>query len=331
MSITGRILFENNLANIFTGDDINLIIEIDNLEEIFVKEIFLHFHGEVNVKWEDLINKPKDGKIIYIMQQFEGQQICVNKHISIQIMDVLNKGKHCYSVLLQIPQQIPQSIDRKYGSVKYELELGVHHDSGVDVLCRRPLDIKQYLNICIKSEYERPFHTLFNKFFCWGIFNVRPLEVSLTLPTTLFLAGDSIKYFVMLQNFSKFMNLQRLSVILTQTQHYKALRPRERIKQVHTTLNIMMHHLTRRHCNGKFEGSLQLPRSLIPTSQESCLLEISYKLQFILVYKGLHTDDYISLPITVASHRDNTAATLNFTNSEIGLPMEVNQNTEFEV
>lgn len=118
------------------------------------QEIFLNFRGEINVKWEDLINKPKDGKIIYIMQKFEDQQIIVNQQITIQTMDVLIKGKHIYNVLLNIPPQLPGSLERKYGSIQYKLELDVHHANGIKVLCEMPINIKEYVNICLKGEYK---------------------------------------------------------------------------------------------------------------------------------------------------------------------------------
>ncbi|XP_037809882.1 arrestin domain-containing protein 3-like [Lucilia sericata] len=269
MVLTGKIVLDNNIKHIFSGDDINLTIEIESQEDIFIDEILLNFRGEINVKWEDLINKPKDGKIIYIMQQFQGQQICADKHITIKIFNILSRGKYRYNIMLSIPPQIPQSVERKYGCIKYYLELRVYHKLGMDFVYRMPLVIKQVLNICSKSEYKQPFRTVFQKSYCWGFCNSQPLQVILNLPTCSFVAGDSIKYFVSIQNCTKFMDLQRLSVILTQTQHYKALKPKERIKQVHTTLNLMMHHFNRQHHNRKFEGSLKLPHTLIPTSQES--------------------------------------------------------------
>ncbi|XP_046805728.1 uncharacterized protein LOC124419611 [Lucilia cuprina] len=247
------------------------------------------------------------------MQNFEGQQICADKHISIRIFDILGRGKHQYNIMLNIPLQIPQSVERKYGCTKYYLELGICDKLGNNVLCIMPLVIKRIINICSKSEYKQPFRTTFQKTTYWGICNSQPLRVILNLPTCSFVAGDSIKYFVSIQNYSNFMNLQRLSVILTQTDTYRALKPKERVKKVHTTLNLMMHHFNRQNHNGKFEGSLKLPYSLISTSQESYLFGISYRLQFILIFKGFHTDGYISLPIIVENNRETLEKIADFT------------------
>lgn len=99
------------------------------------------------------MNKPKDGKIIYIMQQFEAQEIFINQHINLQNMDVLLKGKHSFSVLMKIPREIPQTLEKKYGSIKYELELGVNTNKGIEILKTMPLVIKRYVNICLTPAY----------------------------------------------------------------------------------------------------------------------------------------------------------------------------------
>lgn len=82
------------------------------------------------------------------MQSYDGQEICVNHYIDIQNMDVLGKGENTYNVVVNIPQQLPQSVASKYGWTKYELILGVKHMTGVEeILHIQPLDIKGYLNV----------------------------------------------------------------------------------------------------------------------------------------------------------------------------------------
>lgn len=98
-------------------------------------------------------HKNKHGEIIYFMQQYEGQEICVNHYVDIQNMDVLAKGENTYNVSVNIPQQLPQSVVSKYGRTKYELVLGIRHITGEEeILHIMPLDIKGYLNVTAKDK-----------------------------------------------------------------------------------------------------------------------------------------------------------------------------------
>ncbi|TMW48292.1 hypothetical protein DOY81_006623, partial [Sarcophaga bullata] len=306
MSITGKILLANETTTIFAGQSMEVIIKIENNEKIFLKGIFLNIRGEIKVKWEDLDHKNKHGEIIYFMQQYEGQEICVNHTIDIQNMDVLGKGENTYNVVVNIPQQLPQSVVSKYGWTKYELILGVKHMTGVEeILHVQPLDIKGYLNISKKDKSKQPFRTIYTKSLCWGICNTKPLKVTLVLPTTTFIPGDCVNYYTYVETPSKcLLQLKRLAVILTQTRSYRALSPKLRVKQVHVTLTSTSHNLNRQRFNSRIEGCLKLPDTLAVTTGDKSLIMFDYKLQFIIVLKGFHTDGYITVPITVGSHRD---------------------------
>lgn len=125
------------------------------------------------------------------------------------------------------------------------------------------------------------------------------------MPITAFIPGDCVNYYAYIETPSKcLLQLKRLTVILTQTRSYRALSPKTRVKHVHVTLTSTSHNLNRQRYNSRIEGCLKLPELLAMTTGEKPLIMFDYKLQFIIVLKGFHTDGYITVPITVGSHRD---------------------------
>lgn len=299
MSIKGNIILDDRYDKILSGSNINVRVELENMVPINLKEIYIMLQGKAQVKWEDLMNKNKDGIIVYFMQRFEGEEICVNQQTTIERNCILPAGSHVYNVVINIPHKLPETFKGKSGWINYELVLWIHVINTIQKLYTLPIIIERCSDF-IPSELMLPLKATHNKFFCWRLCNSKPITTQLTLSSASYKPGDIVKYNLQIENFTKYFDVNRISVLIIQTQQYKATQPKESVKKEHSTLYYKSHCLTQQQRAKRcIDGTIQLSKTLTPTSLESCLIMHSYKFQVLIVMNGLHTDGYISLPLIV--------------------------------
>lgn len=172
--------------------------------------------------------------------------------------------------------------------------------------------------------FKQLFRTIYAKSFCWGICNTKPFTLILVIPTTAFMPGDCVNYYAYIETpNNRLLQLKRLTVILCQTKCYKAIKPKPQVKQVHVSLTSTSHIVNKQCSNSRIEGFLNLPETMPLTTREKSMISFNYKLQFIIVLKGFHADGFITVPITICSHRDRELENVeNFNPKEIRLQID---------
>uniref|UniRef100_A0A1A9W1M6 Arrestin_C domain-containing protein n=1 Tax=Glossina brevipalpis TaxID=37001 RepID=A0A1A9W1M6_9MUSC len=302
-----NIALQTNDLTFLSGDTISGTVILENTRICNFIKIFVALESQNIVDWDDLEAKTKDGFIMHYKQRFENKKTSIHAQRNFLVQNSLAEGNHSYDFTLNIPIAVPSSCTAKFGFIKYQLSLVLHDSKGFQKLDIVPINIRRNFNLSLNPNLLKPFVKECNYNSSWWSFSClsKPFNATVTLNSCAFVPGDQIEYTVFVENASKYFDVKKIDLILTQNHRFQAKRP---YKTYRTDIKVLLTTTHNKPCRrlGKctMDGYLQLPETLPITSQDPSVIMVNYALHVLIEMKGFNNSTHLRIPIIIGSHNE---------------------------
>ena len=290
----------------YEGQTIHGQVFLSNRELLSnVKKIQIELHGLGNVHWTEQkakTRKSSDG------QRYEHYSEIVHyknheDYISDKLLlhqGPLEAGKHNFSFSFVLPSNLPSSFEGQYGHVRYYIKAKLC-GSGFCSL-KKTLQSITIVSICDLNSIpgaEKSKTNSNTKTF--GVLSLQsePLSTTLTIPRYGYTSGENIPISALIENQSN-IKMNQTRALLYQNVTYRATNgtkdTQKLIREIRKNEQIGAHSF----CS--WEGELMLIPVIPPSGLGGCqMIDISYRLEFVVVPSGFGNNLSISVPILIGN------------------------------
>ncbi|XP_062562602.1 arrestin domain-containing protein 4-like [Armigeres subalbatus] len=299
MTITCDIRYDNNPQGIFyVGQTLSGSVVLQASEPEPVNVITVKIEGFTVVQWTE--RRPPHGKR-HRSRQFNGRQDYFNTLINLLGTEhapaiTIPQGTNVYKFSCSLPDSLPTSFEGQYGHIRYTITVVIERPSQQDTTYREAFTVLRNVNLNDTPSLRDPKMIELSKTSGWWIFKSDPMDITVEIPCTGYVSGQSIPVVVRWKNNNA--AIRGIRIKLHKHETYSATEPYEKSRtDSHSTVKIE----NRDHqqdVDGTFERSLLIPS--LPPSSVSPLIVIAYELT---VYVHLSADDIPSfkVPITIGT------------------------------
>ena len=200
-----------------------------------------------------------------------------------------------------LPQMLPTSFEAKFGHIRYLVKLVMDRPLKFDLTYTVAFTVLKQLDL----NYENPALRIPSKMdtlksFYWGFCKTKPLFMSVSIPFSGYVAGQSVNIAIEINNESR-VDIEELKVSLKKIIHYNSQTPRMCTKEEILTESEIRcgGHAARK--KGRFDQQLMIP-AVPPTNISYCrVLTVSYEIHVLAKVPGIHRNPVVKLPITIGT------------------------------
>ncbi|CAH1241930.1 arrestin domain-containing protein 17-like [Branchiostoma lanceolatum] len=215
---------------------------------------------------------------------------------------VLPAGQHTYPFQYQLPSAgLPTSFESCYGYVRYFAEAIIDRPWKFDKKTKRAFTVLDMYDLNEDPNALTPSTTQDSKRLGFGPFASDPIEVQIQTDRGAYCPGETVRFSGTLKNGSK-TEIKETTVQLRSKATCVATSPHKDRRRQRKTLS----EIKALGCKAKDAVDLSgiaLPIPAIPpSSQRYCnIIDVEYKIKFVVNIPGLHTDLEVEMPITIGS------------------------------
>lgn len=209
-------------------------------------------------------------------------------------------GITTYSFACVLPETLPSSFEGKYGHIRYSLKTVVDRPWKADkefrlsftVIRCEDLNLLPALSIPSKSEIVRSFY------YC--CFKSKPFFMSVSIPFTGYVPGQSINVTIFMNNQSS-TDVEGTKVSLERITQYISQSPHKKIRSETLTVKEAYGSGISKSGSGEVSLALIVP-PMAPTNLNYCkVLTTCYQLRVIAKVSGAHRNPHINIPIRIGT------------------------------
>lgn len=212
-------------------------------------------------------------------------------------------GVHNYSFSCQLPNNIPFSIEGKYGYVRFKIDANLDIAWGFDYKATKDIHVARYedLNYFPELRASTKIQTL-KSFWSWtGKSNKVFLNVC--LPKTGFALGEIIPVNVEIKNESS-VDIEHTTIALNQVGRYNSTCPHVKTEELKAVIVKERGRGVKSCQTTQFQVLLEIPQVLVISNNRYCkVFQISYEVELVGITTGLHQSPKVFTKITVGSVR----------------------------
>lgn len=200
-----------------------------------------------------------------------------------------------------LPQMLPTSFEAKFGHIRYLVKLVMDRPFKFDLTYTVAFTVLKQLDL----NYENPALRIPTKMetiksFYWGFCKTKPMYISVSIPFSGYVAGQSVNIEIEINNQSR-VNIEELKVSLKKIIHYNSQTPRMRTKEEILTESEIRCGGHAAHKKGRFDQQLVIP-AVPPTNISYCrVLTVSYEIHVLAKVPGIYRNPVVKLPITIGT------------------------------
>ncbi|XP_017145460.1 arrestin domain-containing protein 2 [Drosophila miranda] len=306
MTVTCEIEFDNNPHGTYFGGQVltgRVTLKLDKVK--LVKAVTLNINGYSETRWRERTGGSTRRR--RAQREFYGREdyiasktFLVGSNLSSQCS--IEPGIHVYNFACQIPTECPSSFEGTHGRVRYMTNVTLVRPWKFDQNYTRCFTVLKVMDLNFDSPLLRvPAHSETSKTYCCWPCTSDPLALQLTLPQTGFVPGQNVPLSVLVTNDSH-IPVEQLMVTLVMLVTYHSKPPSmpnstfERF-----TLSTVKGDPVARNCKKLFNYELRVPATP-PTCFNLCgIIQIAYQVEVEAQVKGCHTDEQVSVPLTIGS------------------------------
>lgn len=210
-------------------------------------------------------------------------------------------GVHTYNFSCMLPQMLPTSFEAKFGHIRYLVKLVMDRPFKFDLTYTVAFTVLKQLDL----NYENPALRIPTKMdtfksFYWGFCKTKPMCMSVSIPFSGYVAGQSVNIAIEINNQSR-VDIEELKVSLKKIIHYNSQTPRMRTKEEILTESEIRCGGHAAHKKGRFDQQLVIP-AVPPTNISYCrVLTVSYEIHVLAKVPGIYRNPVVKLPITIGT------------------------------
>lgn len=232
----------------------------------------------------------------------------------------MQPGITTYSFACMLPNQLPSSVEGKYGNIRYSCKAVLDRPWKTDKEYRLSFSVikTEDLNLLSPTLYIPSKSEIVRHFYCC-CFKSKPFFISATIPFAGFVPGQNIDITLMLNNQSN-IDIEGTKVSLERNTQYISQTPRKKIRNECLIVKEVFGTGMGPCGSGEVKLSLPVP-PLAPTNLNYCrVLTTSYQLKILAKVAGAHKNPHLNIPITIgtipfraSTHAPNYDAIMNST------------------
>ncbi|XP_065095364.1 arrestin domain-containing protein 17-like [Ochlerotatus camptorhynchus] len=301
MTINCKIRYDNNPQGIFyVGQILSGSVVLESTEPETVNAVFVKIEGFTIVQWSE--RRPPHGKR-HRSRQFNGRQDYFNTLtylVGAQVAPVaieIPQGTHVHNFTCPLPDSLPTSFEGQYGHIRYTTTVVIERPSQQSTTYREAFTVLRNVNLNDNPSLREPKKLELSKSSGWWIFKSDPMDITVEIPSTGYVSGQSIPVAVVWKN-NNSASIHGIRIKLYKHETYSATEPYEKSRTDSQSVVKIENRDVQNDVDGRFERSLLVP-SLPPTTV-SPLITIAYELA---VYIHLSADDIpvLKAPITIGT------------------------------
>lgn len=211
------------------------------------------------------------------------------------------EGLHTYNCELQLPVNIPSSVEGAHGHIRYRVEAELEVSWSLNLKAYKPFTVIRIEDLNNFPELRQPYEVQEIKKFCSLFCSSNPLSIRICMPRTGFSVCEKIPLSFELNNQSS-RNVAYIAVILFRVDQYTSHRPSEEIKEVRTKIIEERFRGVKARTKVAFEENFDLPNDLLLSNDRYCrIFRITYELKFVVQTVGFNISPRMLVPITIGS------------------------------
>ncbi|XP_070495146.1 arrestin domain-containing protein 17-like isoform X2 [Chironomus tepperi] len=212
----------------------------------------------------------------------------------------INQGIHQYNFECQLPDNLPYTLDMKYGSVAYYTESVLENSFGPYKTVRRSFTIVRFDDLNVFPELRKVRNIERVVTFGFALWKSKPLVMSATISCTGFAVGQSVPVSINYKNDSN-VEILRTKVTLLRRVVYTSHDPIA--KKVEDEKIFVANAAGVKPGETKsFNVKFYIPLSMKSSNRRYCpIIAIDYAIEVIGEVNGYHKNLIILFPITIAS------------------------------
>ena len=291
----------------YEGQTIQGQVFISNRELLSnIKNIQIKLSGLGNVLWTE--RKPKTRKSsdgqrdehYYETVKYENHEEYISNKCLLH-QGPLGAGKHNFSFSFVLPPKLPCSFEGQYGYVRYFIEAKLCR-SGFFTFDKRQKQFITINSICDLNSTpgaEKPQTNSNTKTFGALFWKSEPLSTTLTIPRYGYTSGENIPISAIIENQSN-KKMNQTKAVLFQNVTFRATNGTKDTKIL--IREIKKNGQIGAHSFDSWEGkSMRIP-AIPPSGLGGCrIIDISYRLEFVVVPSGIGYDLSVSVPIMIGN------------------------------
>ena len=290
----------------YEGQTIHGQVFISNRELLSnIKNIQIKLSGLGNVHWTE--RKPKtrkssDGQTnehYYETVHYKNHEEYITDKFLLH-QGPLGAGKHNFSFSFVLPPKLPCSFEGQYGHVRYFIEAKLSR-SGFFTFDKRQKQFITINSICDLNSTpgaEKPQTNSNTKTFGVLFWKSEPLSTTLTIPRYGFTSGENIPISAIIENQSN-RKMNQTKALLYQKVTFRATNG---TKDTEIIVREIRKNGLGAHSFDSWEGESMLIPAIPPSGLGGCrIIDISYRLEFVVVPGGIGYDLSVSVPIMIGN------------------------------
>ncbi|GAB0088085.1 hypothetical protein DMENIID0001_024650 [Sergentomyia squamirostris] len=211
-------------------------------------------------------------------------------------------GLHNFTVACSLPDQLPSSFEGDHGSIRYSVKVVVDRPWKFDHTFEEAFTVLKQYDLNFDSSLRLPFERQKVSTFCFWPFRSGPMSITVRLPQTGFVPGQSVPITVEVANDSG-TSINYFRVLLKKVVMYNATSPKPKTRrQKEMVVNNRVEKKAAGSGTTQTQLTLEIP-SVPPTNiAHNRIIHITYELKVCAKTSGGCSDDVeIRIPIVVGT------------------------------
>lgn len=210
------------------------------------------------------------------------------------------KGITTYSFACMLPMQLPSSVEGKYGHVRYSCKAVLDRPWKTDKEFRLSFSVIKTEDLNLTPSLYIPFKSKILRHFYCCCFKSKPFHMSVSIPFSGFVPGQTIEVTLSLNNQSN-VDIEGTKVSLERNTQYISQTPRKKIRFECLPVRDVFGAGVSACGSAEIRISLVVP-PLPPTNEKYCrVITTAYQLKVLAKVTGAHKSPHINIPITIGT------------------------------
>lgn len=306
MPVGIRIQFDSPYATYYAGQTVTGRVHVSVDKPKRIRAITFNVKGEAQVKWQESENK-KDaqGKDYTDTTDFTSQETYYENQYYLfgsANGDIeLAQGEYSYPFSCQIPPTAPSSFEGEYGQIRYTVRATLDRPWKFDSDAKAAFTVVAPLDLNGLPQAKEPIEFEKSKSFCCLWCKSGPLTLTVKLPTSGYVPGQTIPFQIEIENGSN-IRVRPINCELRKEVSWHAKNPYSKTNTTKTKLaDLAVDAEVLPHNSASFSQDLKVP-AIPPSNLSNCsIIDLQYVLKVEAVVGGLHKNLSARIPIVMGT------------------------------
>lgn len=262
-------------------------------------------HGKGITKFRDF-----DGESFFAKEvEFTGRETYISSSINIfkykeDSPKNFKPNIYTYTFNLNLPRQLPSSLNGKYGKIRYYVEISLITEWEYVIYVKKPFTIINLNNLSGRVDLMEKRSEEIKE--CFGYFSckTKPLYLKASIPFTGYSTGKTINVTIFIRNYSGF-EVSRIVLSLKRQHIFSSKTPDIRTISDKKTIIKTIAEGAKNKCEKKILAEIKINSNLFNTDVTSKICKLTYILQIAARVVGFHKSLKIEFPIVIGNNSLN--------------------------